>query len=148
MINQTFPITPPFELMNQWYKKACKDPYNGGKFIMAQTLKDFASSASQWGWDQRGAATESELQQRADQELEACCEWIRGWYGSGCGELISELRIARRPNPPSLKDQALEAATRFYAKGHEGCTDEEVKGDFDAICRALERLKELEAAND
>ena len=135
MTDQQHPLTPPFELMNQWYKKACKDPYNGGKF------KDFASSASQWGWDQRGAATEAELQQRADQELEACEEWISGqdWTWT-----TAQLRAARRPKPPSLKDLAAEAATRFYAQGHDGCTDEEIKADFDAICRALKRLEELE----
>jgi hypothetical protein len=42
----------------------------------------------------------------ADQELEACCEWAdeTGWQGAG-----DELRAARRPKPPSLKEQALQA---------------------------------------
>jgi hypothetical protein len=41
-------------------------------------------------------------QQGADQELEACCEWL-----SGCGWSYGrELRAARRPKPPSLKEQA------------------------------------------
>ena len=87
MTNQTFPITPPFELMNQWYKKACKDPYNGGKFIMAPVLKDISNSAAQWG---------------ADQELEACCAEV-SWFTADI------LRAARRPKPPSLKEQALRA---------------------------------------
>ena len=82
------PITPPFELMNQWYKKACKDPYNGGKFIMSQVLKDICNSAAQWG---------------ANQELEACAEWL-GPLGIKGGDT---LRRARRPKPPSLKEQAL-----------------------------------------
>ena len=41
----------------------------------------------------------------ADQELEACCEWL-------CEDSIpntsNRLRAARRPKPPSLKEQALE----------------------------------------
>ena len=39
----------------------------------------------------------------ADQELEACCHEVQGMYGGG-----SWLRAARRPKPPSLKEQALE----------------------------------------
>jgi hypothetical protein len=127
-------ITPKSELVQQWMK-GCP----------GETALRLAAQAAQWGWDQRGAATEAELQQRADQELDACCEWIAGqdWTCT-----TAQLRAARRPKPPSLKDQALEAAQRFYAQGHDGCTDEEVKDDFDAICRALRRLEELEAAND
>jgi hypothetical protein len=44
--------------------------------------------------------------------------------------------------PPSLKELALQAAQRFYANGHEDCSDEEVKDDFDTICRALEQLND------
>ncbi len=83
------------------------------------------------------------FQAGADQELEACCVWLRGNdpYEHDYHQM---LRAARRPKPPSLKEQALEAARRFYAKGHEDCTDEEIKEDFDTIRRALERLQELE----
>ena len=43
----------------------------------------------------------------ADQELEACCEWVvhTRAYGMNPGAL----RTARRPKPPSLKEQALMA---------------------------------------
>ena len=78
------------------------------------------------------------FQAGADQELEACCEWFlkEGWNP----EHPANLRAARRPKPPSLKEQALQAAQRFYANGHEDCNDEEVKDDFDVIRRALESL--------
>ena len=78
------------------------------------------------------------FQAGADQELEACCEWFlkEGWNP----EHPANLRAARRPKPPSLKEQALQAAQRFYANGHEDCNDEEVKDDFDIIRRALESL--------
>lgn len=50
--------------------------------------------------------TVTELAQKiADQELEACCEWI-GSEGLA-GYTSRELRAARRPKPPSLKEQAL-----------------------------------------
>ena len=50
-----------------------------------------ATQAAQWG---------------GDQELEACCEWI-----VNCKESFDELDLhnARRPKPPSLKEQALDA---------------------------------------
>ena len=90
MTDQQHPITPPFELMNQWYKKACKDPYNGGKFIMAPVLKDISNSAAQWG---------------ADQELNACEQWVEANFGQ---IPTHNLHQFRRPKPPSLKEVALE----------------------------------------
>jgi hypothetical protein len=42
----------------------------------------------------------------ADQELEACCEWTAIVGGA------EALRAARRPKPPSLKEQALGALSR------------------------------------
>ena len=66
MTDQQHPITPPFELMNQWYKKACKDPYNGGKFIMAPVLKDICKSAAQWGYQQAVAELENYLNPQHD----------------------------------------------------------------------------------
>jgi hypothetical protein len=74
----------------------------------------------------------------SDQELEACCEWTQGY--AECGD---SLRAARRPKPPTLnelKERALAAAARFYAKGHEDCTEQEVRDDYDALCRALGAL--------
>ena len=118
------PPPPPYDLVKLWLSQ-----WVGADTTLASYIAD---QAAQWG---------------ADQELEACCKWL-AWESPTTAEWVNRLRAARRPKPPSLKAQALEAATRFYAKGHEGCTDEEVKADFDAICRALKRLEELEAAND
>jgi hypothetical protein len=53
------------------------------------TKYDLARHAAQWG---------------ADQELEACCEWV-DWKWSGIKS--RELRATRRPKTPSLKEQAL-----------------------------------------
>jgi hypothetical protein len=49
----------------------------------------------------------------ADQELEACCEWFISNFGAEVIADISDLRAARRPKPPSLKEQALEALDRM-----------------------------------
>jgi hypothetical protein len=102
------PITPPPELVQQW----------ASEWMQQQSLNRdnfMATRASQYG---------------ADQELEACCEWLDkgGWPG-----LSLQLCAARRPEPQSLKEQALEALDHIefgYATGEFG----------DTIRRALEQL--------
>ena len=120
------PITPPFELMNQWYKKACKDPYNGGKAIMAQVLKDICKSAAQWG---------------ADQELEACSVLMDEWGLDG-----EDLMQCRRPKPPIKADQALAVLNTALKAGTPTVTLD--IDQFDTILLALGRMKELEKPND
>jgi len=61
----------------------------------------------QWGRDQANADIERERQEAADQELEKCRQWL-GINGAPA-ELIDGLLDARRPKPPSLKEQALQA---------------------------------------
>jgi len=64
----------------------------------------------------------------ADQELEACCEWLQNDYPNINAECI---RAARRPKTPSLKEQALDeltSAERLYP------------ADWSTIRRALEAL--------
>ena len=75
MTNQ-HPITPPSELVRDW---ASNQKYSIGPAWM---LKDFAQKAAQWG---------------ADQELEACCEWLvsEGWFKYE-HEAVEDLRAARR----------------------------------------------------
>jgi hypothetical protein len=65
----------------------------------------------------------------ADQELAACCEWIAkaSWIDS---EVSEELHMVRRPKPPSLKEQAIDALERV-----DGYPD-----DIQRIFRALEAL--------
>ena len=82
-MTETHPLTPPDELVGQWTALANKE--EGCKVRSA-----IATQAAQWG---------------ADQELEACCEWFIGdWTDI---ETADKLRAARRPKPPSLKEQAL-----------------------------------------
>jgi len=76
-------ITPPPELVEQWMQ-------------VHTTKYDLARQASQWG---------------ADQELEACCEWLEEIGPSGVQLWGYDLRKDRRPKPPSLKEQALKALT-------------------------------------
>ncbi|NCU71501.1 MAG: hypothetical protein EBY66_00560 [Candidatus Fonsibacter lacus] len=84
MTNQ-HPITPPPELVQQWWEQA--DQYQDDP----KTYFDYvATEAAQWG---------------ADQELEACCEWLRS--KDILEPAIDALRADRRPKSPSLKKQAL-----------------------------------------
>jgi hypothetical protein len=70
----------------------------------------------------------------ADSELEACCELMDDW---GLDE--ADLRAARRPKPPSLKEQALAELDRIPTHDNEGRT---WGVDVFIIRRALEALPE------
>jgi hypothetical protein len=84
MTNQQHPITPPPELWEQWYESADD--------ASEDVIEVVATKAANWG---------------ADQELEACCEWVESEIGRK--EWAAELRTARRSKPPSLKELALKA---------------------------------------
>jgi hypothetical protein len=108
MTNQ-HPITPPPELLDQW--------------CMENNWRDIAIQAAQWG---------------ADQELEACCEWLECNYNYP--QVNHPLRAARRPEPPSLKEQALEAL-QFV--------DEKLDLPLHNHCNAIHTIRRaLEALDD
>ena len=87
MSNQR-PIVPSPEQVDQWFNDAV-----GSASLLNSTPKYcIATQAAQWG---------------ADQELEACCEWVSAFSHDDC-YYEDKLRNARRPKPPSLKEQALE----------------------------------------
>ncbi len=95
------PITPPLELKRQWIEQPTRDDGVGRELWLIDR-------AAEWGYDQRGEVNEAKLQQARDEELEACISWMKkmGYWGED-GQAISLLRAARRPKPPSLKEQAL-----------------------------------------
>ncbi len=74
------------------------------------------------------------FQAGADQELEACCEWIANGHSRQGVVLSDRIRAARRPKPPSLKEQALQALAELAAECY-GNTDKP-----DTLRRALEQL--------
>ncbi len=83
----THPITPPPELVQQWDDE-------GTEMFRPQYQQHLTARAAQWG---------------ADQELEACCEYVyERLKVTTAACIVQELRFARRPKPPSLKEQALE----------------------------------------
>ena len=124
MTNQEQMITPP-QLVEQWID-------------MLSSRSDYAvfSLAAQWGWDQHRAATESELQQARDEELNECCEWL-DFYSAASD--ARDLRLARRPEPPSLRKQAYNALDT-YVYGSPDPKDKE--RTYNTIRRALEQLND------
>ena len=103
-MNDKHPITPPLELVDQWIEA---DHWEGTYEM------DIATKAARWG---------------ADQELEACCEWVSNELSP---DIVDMVRAARRPKPPSLKEQALDdltSAERLYP------------ADWSSIRKALEAL--------
>jgi hypothetical protein len=82
-------------------------------------------------------------QQIADQELEACCEWLVNSLSEDPQEVSQELRTARRPKPPTLKEQAL---ADLESMSIEPClingidVNASVRAKYNNIRRALEAL--------
>ena len=110
MTNQ-HPITPPPELIEEWW----------GDKPRGTSIARLATQAAQWG---------------ADQELEACLKWMGSFCATWtCGRRPEDvLRAARRPKPPSLKEQALHELNDVYNR------DKIEDSTYDTIRRALEAL--------
>jgi hypothetical protein len=107
------PITPPPELVQKWFTEQ--------RGLSEASRQHIATRAAQWG---------------ADQELEACCEYLvrcAQWEP----EDVDELRAERRPEPPSMKEQAL-VALHAVATGANDMREQ--RQDFETIRLALEQL--------
>ena len=106
-MTQTHPITPPTELVKQWEDQH----YEEGENYDVMLIQAYQAGA--------------------DQELEACCKWL-------CEDSIPNtsirLRSARRPKPPSLKEQAMETLNFMESEANYD------KPMFDTIRRALGAL--------
>jgi hypothetical protein len=91
------PTTPPPELVGQWQDES-------PEMQIADHVQYLIARAAQWG---------------ANQELEACCEWLGDapvvYNDNGDLHPGSYLRDARRPKPPSLKAQAQVELDRLIA---------------------------------
>jgi hypothetical protein len=102
------PITPPFELLKQWED----DWFDERENVDVLLLQAFQAGA--------------------DQELEACLGEVSFLNSQA---LADRVRAARRPKPPSLKEQALDAHNRMMA-------GTETQDDWTIIRRALEQLND------
>ena len=115
MTTNNHPITPPPELVTSLRNSA---PHG---------IRDAGVTRERWLINHAYAAG-------ADQELEACVKWIEdcGYHPS----VPVEFRAARRPKPPSLKEQALAVIENSLICDHLSPQDEAI------IRRALEALPE------
>ena len=112
----TDPITPPSELVLQW-----EHEWNtlGRRHPDAtHTASYVAIRAAQWG---------------ADMELKACVNWLDDTDCEDPQEVAQRLRSARRPKPPSLKEEALSALESLQQR----TTDPNI---IEPLRRALEAL--------
>jgi hypothetical protein len=110
------PITPPPELVEQWVQATESSDCIGA--FPTNFEKRICTAAARWG---------------ADQELEACEKY---WMTHGISpQGVVAMRYARRPQPPSLKEQALEAQQRMWNGGV-------TRDDWELVRRALEALPE------
>jgi hypothetical protein len=113
-------LTPPPELVQQWIEETRS--YDCVGAYPADLEECVATRAAQWG---------------ANQELEACCEWLDKGFGD-VGNFPATLRAARRPKPPTLKEQALAALDDAIMRGD--CIT--ISDALPTIRRALEALPE------
>jgi hypothetical protein len=93
------------------------------QWMQVHTTKyDLARQAAQWG---------------ADQELDACCVWTAANFGELPGQ---NLHLYRRPKPPSLKEQALEALKHAPGPDYPNPITLLTADEHALIRRALEQL--------
>jgi hypothetical protein len=128
-MTQQHPITPPPERVEPSNTHLCQ-LFDGLEHCFSkESQRDYLR---QWIRDWTTDKVNRAAQWGADQELEACCEWL----SVPCPSYGRELRNARRPKPPSLKEQALQA----LAEADLGSTEAEWSQRFDTIRCALEQL--------
>lgn len=132
-------ITPPDDLLQQWVNNYFGYTANGVSLV---SEKFFATQAAQWGWEQRGAANEAELQKARDEELEAVIAWMInvGYWGADA-KAIPALLAARRPKLKSQAEKALESLDHLNEAAQSQMDTTEA---VDIIRSALERLQEME----
>jgi hypothetical protein len=123
------PPVPPQELVGRWSGEAF------GVAWIAPSGADthVAAKAAAWGYQEAMATITEREQAAADAELEACCQWLNS---KDFRRLSAAFRAARRPKPPSLREQALEAISRLCAS----VIHDDLKDDAAIVRRAIEQL--------
>jgi len=117
-MTENHPITPPPELVQQWLGTYFGTTVTGK---VSEVELALATQATRWG---------------ADQELEACCEWLQD---PDLNVDTYKLRAARRPKLSSLNKfcPALEQALAILDDAHRGDLGD---NEMAIIRRALEQL--------
>ena len=112
------PITPPPALVTDWLADSLKPDADSSRHSkIGRTAEHVALHAARWG---------------ADQELEACCEWLERNYNYP--QVNHPLRAARRPKQSSMNEVALQMLGTIERDAHY------IPEITDTIRRALEAL--------
>jgi len=96
-VSTQHPITPQTELRRQWLDNDHFPMVTGTNELLSITrdrLNSVMDQAAQWG---------------ADEELKAVCQLL--YADLSVPLTLSDIRAARRPKPPTLKEQALAKTT-------------------------------------
>ena len=114
-------ITPPPELVQQWYDEA-----RDASLSTPKIEKMVATRAAQWG---------------ADQELEACVDWLSNARNHSLSwneatNFSANLRADRRPKPQTLKSISLQMLGTIERDGHY------IPEIIDTIRQALESIND------
>ena len=117
------PITPPPEMVEKWVSEIW---HEGTPVRVAASDIHIATEAARWGADQE-LETILEMVGVGQQSLPEEDRYLDGFT-------VASIRAARRPKPPSLKEQALKALTAINSNFHVH------EPDADIIRRALEAL--------
>jgi len=116
-MTENHPITPPPELVQQWNTEGRHQDY-------CTLTESIAARAAQWG---------------ADQELLACGNYLKqcaAWEE----EDVTEFYDYRRPKPPSLKEQALQALRHAPGPDYPNPITLLTADEYALIRRALEAI--------
>jgi len=127
-MTQTHPITPPPELRRQWLGNDHFPMVTGSHDLLSITrdrLNSVINQCAAWA---------------ADQELEACCEWLTSEYDDRGSVQALRLHCDRRPDPPTLK----ELAERILVENGVNLDGrmELDSDDIDTIARALRLIND------
>ena len=120
-MTQEHPIThPSLELVQQW---------------ATQSPVQFSDES----WAYELFIVDKAVRFGADQELEACCEWLAQETPE---PYINALRLDRRPKTPTLKAQALAALQEAACMADDIPPQGICSDQIDTIRRALEQLND------
>jgi hypothetical protein len=147
-LNEENLITPPDELVNKWH-----DIWLHAKVKHVDVIRFIATQAAHWGWEQRGAVNETELQKARDDELAACCTEISFYVNKKTADKLRALR--RPPSKTEIRNRAIEAVNDWKelmdnlnentkrTTGLEWCAKGKTSAELtEIICSALNLIKD------
>jgi hypothetical protein len=101
----TQPPAVPEELRRQWHGEWVANSLYTSSVYALDRERHMVDRAAAWAWTQREEEVQKAKQRGADAELEASIDVLRSLHLPD--GYVTRLREARRPAPPTLREQAL-----------------------------------------